>query len=41
VVSRSVNYALTRVFHTMSSISSQAQIGLFEDTAEALKWLKR
>jgi hypothetical protein len=41
VVSRRVNYALTRVFHTITSISSRARIGLFEDRAEALRWLKR
>jgi hypothetical protein len=40
VISRSVNRAMTRVMNTMSSISSRAQIGLFEDRVEALKWLK-
>lgn len=40
VVSRSVNRAMTRVMNTMSSISSRAQIGLFEDMVEALKWLR-
>jgi hypothetical protein len=40
VVSRAVSYAMTRIVNTMASISSQAQIGLFEDRVEALKWLK-
>jgi hypothetical protein len=40
VVSRAVSHAMTRVINTMASISSQAQIGLFEDRVEALKWLE-
>jgi hypothetical protein len=40
VVSRAVSHAMTRVMNMMASISSQAQIGLFEDRVEALKWLE-
>ncbi len=40
VVSRAVKYGMTRVFNTMASVSSQAQIGLFYDRKEALKWLE-
>ena len=40
VVSRADKYGMTRVFNTMASVSSQAQIGLFQDRKEALKWLE-
>ena len=40
VVSPAVNYGMLRVFESMTSVSSQAQIGLFPDRAEALKWLE-
>jgi hypothetical protein len=40
VVSQADNYGMTRVFNTMASVSSQAQIGLFQDRKEALKWLE-
>jgi hypothetical protein len=40
VISPSLPYGVTRVFESMASISSRAQIGLFSDIAEAFKWLK-
>ncbi len=40
VVSQADKYGMTRVFNTMASVSSQAQIGLFQDRKEALKWLE-
>jgi len=40
VVSRADKYGMTRVVNTMASVSSQAQIGLFQDRKEALKWLE-
>ena len=40
VVSRADKYGMNRVFHTLASVSSQAQIGLFQDRKEALKWLE-
>lgn len=40
VVSRAVKYGVTSVFSTLETISSQAQIGIFQDRKEALKWLE-
>jgi hypothetical protein len=40
VVSQAVKYGMTRVFNAMTSVSSQAQIGLFQERKEALKWLE-
>ncbi|HVN72554.1 MAG TPA: hypothetical protein VMU10_11090 [Desulfomonilia bacterium] len=40
VVSQAVKHGMTRVYNAMTSVSSQAQIGLFHDRKEALKWLE-
>jgi len=41
VVSRAVKFAMSRVFHTLSAVSSHTRIGLFEDVGEAFRWLKK
>jgi hypothetical protein len=40
VVSQAVKHGMIQVFNAMTSVSSQAQIGLFYDKKEALKWLE-
>jgi hypothetical protein len=41
VVSQTVQYGMIQAVITLASVSSQAQIGLFHDRREALRWLDR
>ncbi|MEN6475685.1 MAG: hypothetical protein ABFD81_16845 [Syntrophaceae bacterium] len=40
VISRTDKYGLTRIINIMTSVSTKAQIGIFQDRKEALAWLK-
>jgi hypothetical protein len=40
VISKTDKYVLTRFFNIMTSISTRAQIGIFQDRKEALAWLR-
>ena len=40
VISKTDKYVLTRIINIMTSVSTKAQIGIFQDRKEALAWLR-